>query len=205
MGGIATKGLFMKNFVLSSAAALLLATGAAHADSTHTDNWYASILGGASFDPALMAGGSLHDMDTGYNIGARVGYGLDNILPMKGWSAEADLFYNQAGYKGDTGFSHLASTSFMGNLVYHLDTGSPLRLYGGAGLGAVNDRVGGTVSDSATVFGWQALGGLEYPVSPDMTLFTEYRYQNAHDANIGVLQGVGNTSNNISVGMKFSL
>jgi opacity protein-like surface antigen len=49
------------------------------------------------------------------------------------------------------------------------------------------------------------LGGLEYPVSPDMTLFTEYRYQNAHDANIGVLQGVGNTSNSISVGMKFSL
>ena len=205
MGGIATKGLFMKSFVLSSAAALLLATGAAHADSNHTDNWYASILGGASFDPALMAGGSLHDMDTGYNVGARVGYGLDNILPMKGWSAEADLFYNQSGYKGDTGLSHLASTSLMGNLIYHLDTGSPLRLYGGAGLGAVNDRVGGTVSDSATVFGWQALGGIEYPVSQDMTLFTEYRYQNAHDANIGAVTGIGNTSNNISVGMKFSL
>lgn len=38
-----------------------------------------------------------------------------------------------------------------------------------------------------------------------MALFTEYRYQNAHDANIGALTGVGNTSNNISVGMKFSL
>src|SRR5690349_12602006 len=94
MGGIATKGLFMKKFVLSSAAALLLATGGAHADSTRTDNWYASILGGASFAPPLMAGGSLHDMDTGYNVGARVGYGLDNFRPMKGWSAEADLFYN---------------------------------------------------------------------------------------------------------------
>ena len=52
---------------------------------------------------------------------------------------------------------------------------------------------------------WQALGGLEYPVSQDMTLFTEYRYQNAHDANIGALRGVGNTSNSLSVGMKFSL
>ena len=69
----------MKKFVLSSAAALLLATGAAQADSTHSDNWYASILGGATFDPASMAGGSLHDMDTGYNVGARVGYGLDNV------------------------------------------------------------------------------------------------------------------------------
>ena len=195
----------MKKFVLSSAAALLLATGAAQADSMHDDNWYASILGGVSFDPSLMAGGSLREMDTGYNIGARIGYGLDNVLPMRGFSVEADTFYNMSGYKGTTGFSHLASTSFMGNLVYHVDTGSPVRLYGGAGLGAVNDRVGGVVSDSSTVFGWQALGGLEYPVSQDMTLFTEYRYQNAHDANIGALTGVGNTSNNVSVGMKFSL
>ena len=194
----------MRNLVISSMAALLLATGAARADSTHTDNWYASILGGASFDPALMAGGSLHGMDNGYNVGARIGYGLDKMLPMPGWSIEADTFYNQSGYK-DGDRSHLASTSVMGNLVYHLNTGSPVGIYGGAGLGAVNDRVGGAIHDSSTVFGWQALGGIEYPVSHDMTLFTEYRYQNAHDANIGALRGVGNTSNNLSVGMKFSL
>ena len=33
-----------------------------------------------------------HDMDTGYNVGARFGYGLDNFLPMPGWSADADVF-----------------------------------------------------------------------------------------------------------------
>ncbi len=38
-----------------------------------------------------------------------------------------------------------------------------------------------------------------------MSLFTEYRYQNAHDANIGGLRGIGNTSNNASVGVKFNL
>ena len=193
----------MKMLVLSSAAALILFAGAAQADSTHTDNMYASILGGATFDPALMAGGALHDMDTGYNLGARFGYGLDNLLGMPGFSVEADTFWNSSGYKADV--SHLASTSFMGNLVYHLNTGGPVLLYGGAGLGAVNDRVGGTIQASSTVFGWQALGGIEFPVSSDMSLFTEYRYQNAHDANVGALSGVGNTSNNLSVGMKFSL
>jgi opacity protein-like surface antigen len=193
----------MKKFVLSSAAALLLASGAAQADSMHTDNAYASILGGATFDPALMAGGSLHGMDTGYNIGARFGYGLDNVIGMPGFSVEADTFWNSSGYK--PGVSQLASTSFMGNLVYHFNTGLPVMIYGGAGIGAVNDRVGGVIHDSSTVLGWQALGGLEYPVSNDMSLFTEYRYQNAHDANIGALSGVGNTSNNVSVGMKFSL
>lgn len=194
----------MKMFVLSSAAALLLATGAAQADSTHNDNMYASILGGASFDPALMAGGSLRGMETGYNVGARFGYGLDNFLPMQGWSLEADVFNNASGYKGGN-IGSLTSTSVMGDLVYHVNTGWPVNIYGGAGLGAVNTRVGGAVSDSSTVMGWQVLGGLEYPVSQDMSLFTEYRYQNAHDANIGTLQGFGNTSNNLSVGMKFSL
>ena len=42
-------------------------------------------------------------------------------------------------------------------------------------------------------------------LSQDMSLFTEYRYQNAHDANIDALRGVGNTSNSLSIGMKFSL
>ncbi len=195
----------MKNLVLSSAAALLLATGPAWAQSPHADDTYFSILGGASFDPALRLGNSLNGMDTGYNLGARLGFGLDNLLPMTGWSAEADLFYNNSGYRQALETSHLASTSMMGNLVYHLRTDGPVSLYGGAGLGAVNDRLGGPVHDSSTVFGWQALGGLEYPVSQDTSLFAEYRYQNAHDANIGGLHGIGNTSNNLSVGLKFNL
>lgn len=57
----------------------------------------------------------------------------------------------------------------------------------------------------ATVLGWHVLGGLEYPLSRDMSIFTEHRYQNAHDANISTLPGVGNTSNNLSMGLKFSL
>lgn len=195
----------MKNLVLSSAAALLLATGAARAQSPHTDNTYFSILGGASFDPALRLGDTLNGMDTGYNLGTRLGFGLDGLLPMPGWSAEADLFYNNSGYQRGLQSSHLASTSMMGDLVYHFHTDGPVSVYGGAGLGAVNDRLGGPVHDLSTVFGWQLLGGLEYPVSQDMSLFTEYRYQNAHDANIDGLHGIGNTSNNLSVGLKFSL
>ena len=73
-------------------------------------------------------------------------------------------------------------------------------------MGAVNTNYESpTAGGSGTEFGWQAIGGVEYKFSPQTSLFTEYRYQNAHDANIGALTGVGNTSNNISVGMKFSL
>jgi opacity protein-like surface antigen len=187
----------MKKY-LFAAAAVFLCAGAAQAQPLQQDDsMYASILGGWTFDPALMAGGVRNDMHTGYNFGARVGYGLDNYLPMQGWSIEADTFWNSASYKNSAILpsANFASSSLMGDLIYHFDPGWPVRLYGGAGIGAVNDHVGG----------WQVLGGLEYPVSHDMSLFTEYRYQNAHDANVTGLSGIGNTSNNVSMGLKFSL
>ena len=115
---------------------------------------------------------------------------------------DADYFYNRGGYAGG---GSLNSQSVMGDLVYHLPLDFPLHLYGGAGIGVVTDSLGGTLKGSSSVLGWQALGGAEFPMSPATSLFAEYRYQNAHDANAGAFHGVGNTSNNVSVGVKFHL
>ena len=93
----------------------------------------------------------------------------------------------------------------MGDVIYHLPFDFPLHLYGGAGIGVINDSLGGTLAGSSTVLGWQALGGAEFALSPQTSLFAEYRYQNAHDANIGGIKNVGNTSNNVSVGVKFNM
>ena len=57
----------------------------------------------------------------------------------------------------------------------------------------------------STVLGWQALGGVEYRASEQASLFAEYRYQNAHNVNAGGLTQVGNTSNNLSFGVKWHL
>ncbi len=187
----------MKKYLLGSVAALLLSAGTASAEGT-----YFSLLGGATYDPHLMAGGTSHDMSPGYNGGVRLGTGIGSL---PGFSVEADAFYNRSGFKGSGG-GHLASTSLMGDLIYHANLGLPLNLYGGAGLGMVETRVGGALPHgSSIVLGWQALGGLEFPVSPSMTLFTEYRYQNTNAANVGTLARVGNTSNNLSLGVKFNL
>lgn len=198
----------MKSYLLVAAAAACLCAGAAQAQSPdQNEPIYFSVLGGWTWYPALRTGAVRTDLHPGYNFGARVGYGLDDLLPMQGWSIEADTFWNSAGYKNTALLrgANFASSSFMGDLIYRFNPGWPVRLYGGAGIGAVNTHVGGPISASSTVLGWQAIGGLEYPLSRDMTLFTEYRHQNAHDANVGTLSGVGNTSNNLSVGMKFSL
>lgn len=190
------------NFRLLGAAAVaaVLTTSAASAD-----GMYASILGGGSWDPHLTLGAGKSDLNSGFNAGARIGYGFDDMVGLSGFSVEADAFYNQQDYKASR--ARLSSLSYMGNLIYHLDTRTPFGVYGGGGIGAVRtmvDNVG--YSGSGTTLGWQALGGVDYQIMPAAKMFAEYRYQNAHNAHIGfAATEVGNTSNNVSVGLKFAL
>jgi opacity protein-like surface antigen len=193
----------MKNLFVASAAALLLGTVAAQAD--FTDNSYVSILGGPTFAPGLNVNGTKNGMDTGFNVGARFGHYL-NDWNLPNFSVEADGLFSQSNYSGFPN-ARLQSSSYMGNLIYHLPTDSPFEVYGGAGLGAVNTNIDNGVGNhgGSTVLGWQALGGIEYRASEWASLFAEYRYQNAHNVNAGGLTQVGNTGNNLSFGVKWHL
>ena len=76
----------------------------------------------------------------------------------------------------------------MGNIVYHLPfDGTPFSLYAGAGIGAVQTNFDNNagIHGGSTVLGWQGLGGVDYRLSDDVGLFAEYRYQQAHDVNVG--------------------
>ena len=189
----------MKNLFLASAITLLLGTAAAQAES------YVSILGGPTFAPGLNVGGTKNSMDTGFNVGARYGYYLDN-WNLPNFSVEADGLFGQSAYSGSSN-ARLQSSSYMGNLIYHLPMDGPFQVYGGAGLGAVNTNFDNGIGNhgGSTVLGWQALGGLEYRASEQASLFAEYRYQNAHDANAGGFTRVGNTGNHLSLGVKWHL
>ena len=189
----------MKILFAASAVALLIGTAAAQADS------YVSVLGGPTFAPDLNVNGTRNAMDTGFNVGARYGYYLDNFnLPNV--SLEADGLFSQSNYSNTTN-ARLQSSSYMANAIYHLPTGSPFEIYGGAGLGAVNTNIDNGVGNhgGSTVLGWQALGGVEYRASDQASIFAEYRYQNAHDVNAGGLTQVSNTGNNLSFGVKWRL
>jgi opacity protein-like surface antigen len=191
----------MKNFIVASAAALLIGmTGSAALADT-----YVSVLGGPTFAPGLNVSGTKNPMDTGFNVGARVGTTLDN-WNLPNFSVEADGLFNQSTYS-NTSNARLQSSSYMANLIYHMPTDSPFSLYGGAGLGAVNTNIDNGVGNhgGSTVLGWQALGGVEYRASEWASLFAEYRYQDAHDVNAGGLTQVGNKSNNLSFGVKWHL
>jgi len=189
----------MKNLFVASAAAFLLATCAANADT------YVSVLGGPTFAPGLRVGNTKNDMDTGFNVGARIGTTLDK-WNLPNFSVEADGLFNQSTYSGFNN-ARLQSSSYMGNLIYHMPMDGPFQVYGGAGLGAVNTNIDNGLGNhgGSTVLGWQALGGVEYRASEWASLFAEYRYQNAHNVNAGGLTQIGNTSNNLSVGVKWHL
>jgi opacity protein-like surface antigen len=194
----------MKNLFVASAAALLLGTVVAQAGD-FTNNAYVSVLGGPTFAPGLNVNGTKNDMDTGFNIGARAGYYLsDWNLP--NLSVEADWMLNQSDYSHASN-ARLQSNSYMANVIYHLPTESAFEFYGGAGLGAVDTNIDNGFGNhgGSTVLGWQALGGLEYRVSDQASLFAEYRYQNAHNVNAGGLTQISNTSNNLSFGVKWRL
>jgi opacity protein-like surface antigen len=194
----------MKNLFVASAAALLLGAPVLSIGSAQADS-YVSILGGPTFAPGLSAGGTKNAMDTGFNVGARVGTTLDH-WNLPNFSVEADGLFNQSSYSGFNN-ARLQSSSYMGNLIYHLPTDSPFEIYGGAGLGVINTNIDNGVGNhgGSAVLGWQALGGVEYRASEWASLFAEYRYQNAHDVNAGGLSGISNTSNNLSFGVKWHL
>ncbi len=188
----------MNKKYLFALSALILSAGAAQADMF--DGGFVSVLGGGSFHPDLALGSTHVAASNGYNVGGRVGADLD-MLP--GFTVDADYFFNRSDYPGNT--AHLNSSSGMADLIYHIPASLPVNFYGGAGIGAVNDNLSGNLHGGSTVLGWQAIGGAEFPLANGPALFAEYRYQNAHDANIGGVTNVGNTSNNVSVGVKFHL
>ncbi|HVW72339.1 MAG TPA: porin family protein [Rhizomicrobium sp.] len=193
------KTVFAASAVAAALGISVLSIGAAQADS------YVSVLGGPTFDPGLNVSGSKNGMDTGFNVGARYGYYL-NDWNLPNVSVEADGLFSQSTYSG-TSNARLQSSSYMANAIYHLPTDSPFELYGGAGLGLVHTNIdnGAGNHGGSDVLGWQALGGVDYRVSDQASIFAEYRYQNAHDVNAGGLTGISNTSNNLSFGVKWRL
>jgi opacity protein-like surface antigen len=192
----------MKSYFTAFAAILLCGTAA----QAQIDNarYHASVLGGLTSHPRLDLGNGHFGVDSGFNAGARAGINLNGIMPLNGFSLDADYFYNQGGFQGAGSGIDLNSHSLMANLIYNVPVAERWGVYGGAGLGAVHTNLSGAAHGGATVFGWQALGGINYAMNERTSLFAEYRYQNAHNVNIPGTGPVGNTSNSISMGVKIS-
>lgn len=165
--------------------------------SAQAGDFYVKAIGGATMESKQSWGGSDYSMDTGYNLGGALGYFVTPNI-----SIEGEGLYTSSGYKGYN--SELNSTSVLANVVYHFDRVGDVEFYVGLGLGAIDLQYKGYGNDwSEWVFGGQALAGASVPVNDKLSLFAEYRYQDAQDASGGGGTDYGYDSHNLSVGFNY--
>lgn len=185
----------MRKYILV-AAAIAMATAADTSDAlASTPGYYFSGMGGASFMPSLglkdSAGTSASSFDTGYALGAAAGYDFGN-----GWRFELSSLYqlsNLDQFNGVTATGHLWSTSLMANVTRDLTEGTQFTPYVGAGLGFQN--IGGTIngySGDKWRPAYQLEAGLRDNLTPQISLFTEYRFSQSEATK---LVGTANSAN----------
>ena len=174
--------------------------GFAFAPAVQADDgrFYASIGGGLSAPSSssmnfLRTNNAPHLTHTTFATGW-TGLGAVGYQAAEGYRVELEGGYRQsrvAHMDAGTATGNRAVLSVMGNSLVDLYSNSAFRIYGGAGLGAAwvkLHNVQGTPSatlvgalpvfddSSPPVFQYQAILGLNYPVSKAASVFAEYRY-----------------------------
>lgn len=154
------------------------------------------------------------DFDTGFAGVGALGYKLD-----KNWRTELELGYRRnevSSIPGGGGDGDVHSWSYMGNVLYDVDTGSKWTPYVGIGAGAVHYRAAGlqltpttTTNDGDTEFAYQGILGVAYDVTPRSQFYVDYHYLRAD--NPSVTDSAGNNydttyrSNTVLLGFRYTL
>ncbi|WP_216665540.1 outer membrane protein [Pseudoruegeria sp. HB172150] len=183
---------------MAIAASLLVQAGAASAE-----GWAVEGYGGVRFEGNLGYGAMDFDTDQGTMFGARVLYTPND----SNLSFGAEYNRSQAEYTGYD--SSVNSQAILAVGRYTFPSNSPLSFYAGLGLGAIEvEYDGGSMfapySGSATTFGGQVSLGVSYDISERVSLLGEFIHQRAFDdVTIAGVNGIGYSSNNVVVGVRF--
>lgn len=169
------------------------------------DSFYVGALAGVNFIQDIKSHGVKASLDTGYIVGANVGYRIcDNIR------VEAEFAYRNnnkthrenVDYAFDSKIENISNSkvkadiktySLMANAYYDFDLCSCFTPYVGVGIGYAwndftvtaksidfSDRV--KLESSSNRFAWQLMAGVDYELCscPDIKVGLEYRYFNPH-------------------------
>jgi OOP family OmpA-OmpF porin len=189
---------------LFGVSAVALATGgaiAAHAQSQPTNGFYIGGAAGANIeeDNRFRNGGgnSTDTYDPGFAGTLDLGYGFGN-----GFRVEFEPGYrnNQVDrVNGAPADSRMQTVTFMGNVLYDFNNFQtpwiPLTPHVGVGIGDANvwDRSRApsrnNVSGDTNRLAYQAIGGLDYSLTPNQKIGVDYRYLVVHDASFPTVAG----------------
>lgn len=149
-------------------------------------------------DSSGVSGGSpaSFDFDTGAGIGIAGGYAMPNHFRIEG-----EFTYRQNDVDittaGGTNGDALYSTAYMVNLLYDVDTNSPITPYLGGGLGIAN--LGG----DDTGFAYQAMAGLGYHLTQQHEVYAGYRYFGSDSLEDEPRKNLDYSTHNVEVGYRF--
>lgn len=194
---------FRRVAVMGASAVALAASGAvcAQAQTQPTNGFYIGGAAGANFEEGNRfrngGGTSTDTYDPGFAGTLDLGYGFGNGLRVE----------FEPGYRnnpvdrvnGAPADSRMQTATFMGNVLYDFNNLQtpwiPLTPHIGAGIGDANvwDRsrapTGNNVSGDTNRLAFQAIGGLDYSLTPNQKIGVDYRYLVVHDASFPTVAG----------------
>lgn len=168
----------MKKLLLGAAIAAVLATPAAAGE------LYIEGQVGSALESELGYGGTDFDVESDTAWGGAIG--MTDVFA--GMDLELDVMTTSRGYDGFA--TSLDTVSVLVNGVFDIPlTLGPFNPYAGVGLGMIEvEYDGGSVfpafSDSEWVLGGQVFAGARANIAQNVSLFGEWRYQTADDAEL---------------------
>ncbi len=203
---------------IATLAAVLVAPAAIAAD----QGWYVSGMAGVTFaEDANVTDSSIPfpltaSSDTGFNLAGAGGYAFGNGLRLEGEVAYRQFDVDKITIVGVSlpASGNGNSFSLMANGFYDFDLGGGWKPYVGGGIGLARVEAskiaiagGALVDDEDTVFAYQVGGGMGYTLTPQATVFLDYRYFATEDPTFrdvdgGTLKSELHT-HNVSLGLRY--
>ena len=178
-----------------------LGKGVSGKEPVSCNQYYFEFFGGISFPPDLEYNGIEYPLDEGYNVGAAVGFALNDKVDL-----EFEVFYDDTEY---TGFGDsISNLALMFNAFYNIPLTQKLTGYVGAGVGAFDVSYDNcpqtTIPGNEWLLGYQFIGGVRYAITDCIDVFTEYRYlAGGNETYIGGVEEEYR-SNDVSAGVRFN-
>jgi opacity protein-like surface antigen len=146
------------------------------------------------------------EFDTGYAVGAALGYMME-IFRLEGeisyMASDMDTY---AGLPAD---AEIDALTFLANGYFDFNTGGPMTPYITAGIGASRIEITepGFADEDDTVFAYQIGAGVGYALSETLILDFRYRYMSGQDMEIsegGSIVEVEVASHHLTVGVRMA-
>lgn len=135
-------------------------------------------FGLVSVNDSDLSGNEELSFDQGFGLTGAIGNGFEGLR------GEVELAYRTNDLDNFSG--DISSVAVMGNLLIDLPLNEVVRPFLGAGIGLANVEADSRNfgDDDDTVFAYQAIAGLGFPLTHVTTLDLQYRYFGTADADI---------------------